>query len=224
MTWGYPNTPHFYENQLNLLTILSRCETVKEKGSGIPVALWHTAEYFNSRACMRQPFNLQKQGPSMFKSKTTDILSHVSVFDGLIKADLKTISKYCHRIGFKRGETLIEIGQTSSAFYVLIKGQLKVVLPERLEGSKEHRVSEVKLNTLNEGDCFGEYSLLEKAPASASVIGVQAGEVLKIPESGFHQIIANDRIGKTVYCNLLHVLINRLRKKEEELDLVLVVG
>jgi len=160
----------------------------------------------------------------MFKSKITDILSHVEVFDGLAKADLKIISKCCQRISFKKGETLIEIGQAPSVFYILIKGQLRVLLPKRLEGRKEHRASEVNLNTLNEGDCFGEYSLVEKTPASASVIGVQSGEVLKIPEDGFHQIMANDRIGKTVYCNLLHILIKRLRKKETELDLVLVVG
>ena len=159
----------------------------------------------------------------MFKNKITDILSHVEVFDGLAKADLKIIAKCCQRISFKKEETLIGIGQTPFAFYILIKGQLRVLLPERLEGRKEHRASEVNLNILNEGDCFGEYSLIEKTPASASVIGVQPGEVLKIPENDFHQIMANDRIGKTVYCNLLHILIKRLRKKEEEFDLVLVV-
>jgi len=34
----------------------------------------------------------------------------------------------------------------------------------------------------------------------------------------------SDRIGKTVYYNILHILIKRLRKKEKELDLVLVIG
>ncbi len=119
---------------------------------------------------------------------------------------------------------MIEIGQRPSALYILIKGQLRILLPEQLEGRKEHRASEIKLNTLNEGDCFGEYSLIEKTTASASVIGVQSGEVLKIPENEFHQIMANDLIGKKIYYNLLHILIKRLRKKEEELDLVLVVG
>ena len=160
----------------------------------------------------------------MFESKIADILSNVKVFDGLTIAELKIFSKYCQRISFEKGETLIEIGQRPSALFILIKGQLRVLLPERLEGRKEHRASEVKLNTLNEGDCFGEYSLIEKTTASASVIGVQSGEVLKIPENEFHQIMANDPIGKKIYCNLLHILIKRLRKKEEELDLVLVVG
>ena len=160
----------------------------------------------------------------MFKSKIIDILSHVEVFEGLTKDDLKIISKGCQRINFEKGETLIEIGQKPFAFYILIKGQLRVLLPEQLEGRKEHRASEINLNTLNEGDCFGEYSLIEKTPASASVIGVQSGEVLKIPGDGFYQIMANDRIGKTVYYNVLHILIKRLRKKEKELDLVLVIG
>ena len=158
----------------------------------------------------------------MFKSKITGILSNVKVFDGLSQADLKTISKYCQKVGFEKGETLIEIGRKPSALYILIKGQLRVLLPERIEGRKEHRASVVHLNTLNEGDCFGEYSLIEETTASASVIGVHSGEVLKIPKNEFDQIMANDRIGKKVYCNLLHVLIVRLRKKEKELDLVLV--
>jgi CRP/FNR family transcriptional regulator, cyclic AMP receptor protein len=158
----------------------------------------------------------------MFKSKITGILSTVKIFDGLSQADLKTISKYCQKLDFEKGETLIEIGRKPSALYILIKGQLRVLLPKRLEGRKEHRVSEVHLNTLKEGDCLGEYSLIEKATASASVIGTCSGEVLKIPKNEFDQIMANDRIGKKVYCNLLHVLIERLRKKEKELDLILV--
>jgi CRP-like cAMP-binding protein len=105
----------------------------------------------------------------MFQSKIADILSNVKVFAGLERADLKTIAHYCQRISFEKGEALKEVGQKSSALYILIKGQVRVILPEHLEGKKEHRASTVNLNTLNEGDCFGEYSLLEKTTASASV-------------------------------------------------------
>ena len=44
----------------------------------------------------------------MFKSKITDILSHVEVFDGLAKADLKIISKCCQKISFKNAEYVNE--------------------------------------------------------------------------------------------------------------------
>ena len=160
----------------------------------------------------------------MFKNKMADALSRVEVFEGLTQDDLKIISKHCQRISFEKRDTLLEIGQRPSAFYVLLKGQLRVFLPKQIEGKKEHRVSEINLNILNKGDCFGEYSLIEKMPASASVVGVQPGEVLKITDSEFDRIMANDRVAKTVYYNLLHVLIKRLRKKEQELDMVLVAG
>ena len=160
----------------------------------------------------------------MFKNKMADALSHVEVFEGLTQDDLKIIAKHCKRIGFEEGDILLEIGQRPSAFYVLLKGQLRVFLPKQIKGKKEQRVSEIKLNILSKGDCFGEYSLIEKMPASASVVGVQSGEVIKLTDNGFDRIMANDRVAKTVYYNLLHVLIKRLRKKEQELDMVLVAG
>ena len=160
----------------------------------------------------------------IFKSKMADVLSHVEVFRGLSQDELKTISKHCKRIRFEKGDTLIEIGQRPSAFYTVLEGQLRVFLPKQIKGKKERRVSEINLNILNKGDCFGEYSLIERMPASASVAGVEPGEVIKITDNGFDRIMADDRVAKTVYYNLLHVLIKRLRKKEQELDMVLVIG
>lgn len=160
----------------------------------------------------------------MFKTKIIDILSNVEVFAGLPRDDLKVVSKACQRVRFKEGEPLIEMGKPATAFYVLTKGQVKVILPERIEGGNARRASTVTLNTLNEGDCFGEYSLIEKKPGSASVIGCQPGEALKLDKESFEDLMRDDRIGKTVYRNLLRILIRRLRKKEAELDLVLIAG
>ena len=160
----------------------------------------------------------------MFKNKIVDALSDVEVFGGLTQDDLKIISKHCKKISFEKGDILLEIGQRPSAFYILLKGQLKVFLPKQIKGKKESRVSEINLNILNKGDCFGEYSLIEKKPASASVAAVEPGEIIKLTDNGFDLIMADDRVAKTVYYNLLHVLIRRLRKKEQELDMVLVAG
>ena len=160
----------------------------------------------------------------MFTKKVLDILSKVEVFDGLTRDDLKVVSKYCRKTGFQQGDILLEMGSRPDALYVLIKGQLKVFLPEQIKGRKERRGSEVKLNILKAGDCFGEYSIIDKAPASASIAATQAGELLKIPEEEFNLIMVNDVIGKRVYYNMLQILIKRLREKEKGLDLVLIAG
>ena len=79
----------------------------------------------------------------MFTTKTVEILSHVEVFAGLTRDDLKVISKDWQRIRFSEGETLIEKGKSSAAFYILTKGKVKVILPERIEGGRsvEYRKS-----------------------------------------------------------------------------------
>ena len=107
----------------------------------------------------------------------------------------------------------------------LIKGKLKVFLPKALEGRKEHRISKVLLNVLKEGDCFGEYSLIDYKPASASVMAVEPSELIKMQGADFHEILdKNDRIARTVYENMLRILIQRLRRKDRELDLITVIG
>jgi CRP-like cAMP-binding protein len=160
----------------------------------------------------------------MFKTKIVETLSHIEVFAGLAKDDLKAIAKKCQWVRFTQGETLIEIGKPSAGFFILTKGQVKVVVPERIEGKKERRASEIILNIMKEGDCFGEYSLIENKPGSASVIPSQPGEALKLEKSAFEDLMANDHIAKIIYRNLLSILIRRLRKKEQELDLVLIAG
>lgn len=161
----------------------------------------------------------------MFKEEITRILSESEVFRGLTDDDLKIVSKRCQKVTFQQKDLLIQEGHRASAFYIVIKGQLKVVLPQQIEGRREHRVSDVKLNVLKEGDSFGEYSIIGNMPASASVIATQAGELIKMAESDFNEILmANDRLAKTVYYNILRALIRRLRKREKEYDFILVAG
>ncbi len=160
----------------------------------------------------------------MFKSKFVEILSKAEVFEGLTRDDLKTIAKQCQKIGFEKGDILIGIDREPPGFFIVISGKVRVVLPERMTGRRERRASEISLNVLTEGDCFGEYSLIEKTRTSAAVVGKESGEVLQIPKEDFDKIMKDDRMAKTIYRNMLHILIKRLRRKENELDLVLLAS
>ena len=160
----------------------------------------------------------------MFKNKIVEILSNTKVFQEMSKDDLKIISKHCKKISFERGDVLIGIDEDPPGFFILFHGRLRVMLPRHMADRKEQRASAINLNVLHQGDCFGEYSLIEKTRTTASVVAEESGEALKIPKPDFDQIMANDRIAKIIYHNILHVLIKRLRKKESELDLVLLAS
>lgn len=154
----------------------------------------------------------------------TRILSKTEVFRGLTRTDLGLLAQHCEKRAFQKGDTLVKERHSASGFHIIVKGKLEVVLPEHIEGRREQRVSEVKLNLLKEGDCFGEYAIIAKMPASASIVALESGQVLRITEDDFRQILdANDRIAKTVYQNLLRTVLKRLRKREREYDLFLVI-
>ncbi len=160
----------------------------------------------------------------MFKGKLIEILSNTRVFHGMMKEELKAISKHCQKVTFESGDVLIATDREPPGFFIVARGRLRVVLPKHVAGRREQRISAVNLNVLREGDCFGEYSLIENTRTSASVIADEAGEVLKISREDFDRILTNDRMAKIIYQNILHILIKRLRKKESELDLVLLAS
>ena len=84
----------------------------------------------------------------------------------------------------------------------------------------EERPSKIKLNQLTQGDCFGEYSLIDNEPASASVVAIGPCEILKISREHFRKIItSSDTAAKIIYLNMLKVLIKRARQSDKELDM-----
>lgn len=148
-----------------------------------------------------------------------DTIPEIDVFKNLTRDELQRIASYCQRLLFEKGQIIISAGQMVSAFYILVRGQLKVFLPRDVEGKKELRTSDITLNTLNEGDCFGEYSLIDKRPASASIIATRRTELARISEADFNRILREDAyIARTIYLNMLRILIKRLREKDREYE------
>ena len=161
----------------------------------------------------------------MLEERIVNILAGVAVFQGLTRDDLKSLANKSRKLTFQERDILIQEGKEESALYILIKGKLKVFLPQEMKGKKEQRVTEVSLNFLKKGDCFGEYSLIDHKPVSASVIAAESGELIQIQGTDFHEIVdKDDRIARIVYENILRILVKRLRKKDQELDLMLVIG
>ena len=165
----------------------------------------------------------------MFEDETLRALANVEVFTGLTRDEIKLFHDSSQRVTFNKADTVIEKGQIGSALYIILTGQFEVDLPlgvyvpQQTGSQVERRTTKVQLNTLNAGDCFGEYSLIDQQPVSASVIATQPGELVRITKPAFDAILqANDHIAKTVYYNVLHLLIKRLRKLNTDYNLFLL--
>ena len=165
----------------------------------------------------------------MSEDETVQTLATAEIFHGLTPEEVKIFYQSAQRVTCEKTATVIEKGQDGSALYIILKGQFEVDLPlgsyipQQVGGAVERRMSKVQLSTLRAGDCFGEYSLLDQQPTAASVVATEAGELLKITQPAFEAVLqANDRIAKTVYANMLRILIGRLRKLNAEWSLYLL--
>ncbi len=82
---------------------------------------------------------------------------------------LTTLANYGEVQPFQPYEILIQQGDMNDRLYIILDGTLEVFLkPDN---------AEVKLADIVHGECFGEISIFEPAPASATVRGVTNGHV-----------------------------------------------
>ncbi len=114
------------------------------------------------------------------------------------------------------GCSLLEEGQANSRLFIVLKGSVSVKLPKRAS-----RVSEVKLATLGGGDVFGEYSLFDGQPVSATVFAVESTRVAWIQKSALDAFVDGHReAGRRFYESIARMLVGRLRAKDAELDVI----
>lgn len=99
------------------------------------------------------------------------------------------------------GSQVLYEGQRSSpGLYVVVEGEVEV-----------HQ-GETRLNRLQRGECFGEYSLIDGRPTSASLRAISAARLYFLPSGLFQKLVVNDaQAAATIYRNLLVELIARLR-------------
>ena len=104
----------------------------------------------------------------LFSSLTAEELMHV--IDGVEVRD------------FERGETIVRQGDRGVALYVIVRGQVEVLL----EGPPRRIVA-----MLTEGAFFGELALLTDFPRSATVVAQEATQCLEISRELIASVIAD---------------------------------
>lgn len=80
------------------------------------------------------------------------------------------------------GDELIVEGEQGQGLFLILKGEVSV--------SKRDGDETVALATLREGDVFGEISLLEESPTTATCTAKTRGELLFLPKREFRSIMA----------------------------------
>jgi CRP-like cAMP-binding protein len=156
----------------------------------------------------------------VFEHESLDILKGSKIFSGISDDHLNIISTFGNIMKFNKNDTIIEEGQVGHPLFIVMEGEVEVFLPKKRKFHTKERPSRVKLNRLSQGNCLGEYSLIDDQPASASVVAIEPCKLYQISREEFGKIIkSNYQLSSIIYKNLLKVLIKRARKYDNELDI-----
>ena len=138
--------------------------------------------------------------------ETTDLeqaLSNSFLFEGLEDTYLQELTRRMLEVHYGRGNTLIVEGQTGhyGGMGVVVNGSLKVV-----------RGGDQVIAHLRGGDIFGEMSLIDEQPRSASVIAEEPSDVALLSPRDFRAAIAEN---PDIAMRVLYVLSKRLREARQ---------
>jgi len=135
------------------------------------------------------------------------LLRNVPLFAVLPESQLALLTSMVSRKSFPRGTTIIAAGDQTESLYVVISGRLKVMISDD-EGR------EVILAMLGPNEFFGEMGLIDDAPRSASVVALEACELLSLSKQNFKRCLAeNFEMAMTV----MRGLVTRLREADQKI-------
>ena len=129
----------------------------------------------------------------------TDLLAQVPLFSELSRSELSRISSVAKLVTYRNGATVMEEGSLGGRFFVIQSGTAKVQTGGRSRA------------TLGPGSYFGELSVLDGKPRSASVIATSPLETWSIAEFNFRALLKQY---PALAVKLLAALSARLRAAE----------
>ena len=128
------------------------------------------------------------------------VLAEVPLFASLSRRHLKRVAKLARTRRFASGTPIVRRGEAGAAFFVLLDGGARVLLPKG------------RPVRLRSGDFFGEMALLDDSPRSADVIADGEVLVMTISRSAFGKLLRSE---PAIANELLRTLAARLRATEK---------
>jgi CRP-like cAMP-binding protein len=141
------------------------------------------------------------------EAAATDFLKEVSLFDGMEDGILSQIFKLGKIQEFKAGKTIIEEGQTGGNLHIVINGRAEVSKSGKEPGEKKY------LADITRGSIFGEMSVFDDAPYSATIKAREDSQIHVIKGADFKKFLKkHPDVAYDVFCTLIKLISSRLRR------------
>ena len=138
----------------------------------------------------------------------TDYLKTIPLFLNLSQEQLNFIESCSRKFSVTKGTVIIYQEDNSLDLFIILSGKINVSLLH--EDGRE-----VTLDILTQGDFFGELSLFDKNPRSATVTAISDSKILILPRVFFIKLMMEN---PDMIFKFLQVMAARLRKADEKID------
>jgi len=133
----------------------------------------------------------------------TELLAQIPLFDTLAAEDLEALASRMTERTYKAGDTIFAQGDTGSSMYVVLSGAVQIFLPSKDEEPR------VVLKDARTGEYFGELSLFDDKPRSASVEAIVDTTLLELTREEFGDHLSKS---KNAALAILAEMAERLRE------------
>jgi CRP/FNR family cyclic AMP-dependent transcriptional regulator len=134
------------------------------------------------------------------------MIENVSIFTGMEPSDLALIEQRMVKRSYPRNTIILSEGDNSDSLYVILSGKVKVYLND--ENGKE-----AIINYQEEGEYFGELSLIDDYKRSASIMTTVKTTVAIMSKQAFHQVLQGN---PNICIHLLKDMVHRVRTLTNE--------
>jgi CRP-like cAMP-binding protein len=129
-------------------------------------------------------------------------LSRVPIFSNCSPEEVSAIDAVAQEQAFQPGQIIVSQGTAGHAFYMILEGRVEIIRDNN------------SLGAFRPGDFFGEMSLLDSAPRSATIRALEPTVCLMLSSWDFKGLLERY---PSIAIKLLEVLSRRLRVADERM-------
>jgi len=130
-------------------------------------------------------------------------IREVPIFKELRDEFLVRLASVMDELAFPASHTIFTKGQEGRSLYIVVSGKVKV------------HIEDQELVQLDQGACFGEMSLFDAEPRSASVTTLSPSECLVLTQQQLYEAIEET---PGIAVNIIRLLSRRIRELNQKMN------
>jgi len=157
----------------------------------------------------KNKYDSEKQlSPLLDIEEILPILNKISIFAGFSHKQLCTLFRLLEKARYKAGEYIFHEGQQPSHIYIVKSGGVKLVA--------NANQTPLELIVFEEGQCFGETSVIGIQPHEATAISIKETELIVLSRNALLSLFKIDlELFSILILNIAREACRRLHKTDE---------